>query len=179
MVSPNGPFSFVGSSPPAPGLVSAELQVSAFGVYVAELNGHPVHDHVLAPGWTSYHHRLRWQTVDVSALLREGPNCLGISVGEGWYRGRLGFGGGVREVYGADIAAIARLVLTYPDRVVTVHTDADWRASYGPILSAGLYDGEHFDARLEHTRMVVTRLRRRFVELGDRTRLGRRPSHRR
>ena len=148
MVNPNGQFSFVGSSPPALVSSAPSCGSSAFGVYVAELNGHPVHDHVLAPGWTSYQHRLRWQTVDVLALLREGPNCLGITVGEGWYRGRLGFGGGVREVYGSDIAAIARLVLTYPDRVVTVETDADWRASYGPVLSAGLYDGEHFDARL-------------------------------
>ncbi len=145
---PERPVQFRREFTTGPGLVSAELRVSAFGVYVAELNGHPVHDHVLAPGWTSYQHRLRWQSVDVLALLREGPNCLGISVGEGWYRGRLGFGGGVREVYGSDIAAIARLVLTYPDRVVTVQTDADWRASYGPVLSAGLYDGEHFDARL-------------------------------
>ena len=42
-----------------PGLVSAELQITALGIYVAELNGDPVHDHVLAPGWTSYQHRLR------------------------------------------------------------------------------------------------------------------------
>ncbi|HEY3079284.1 MAG TPA: alpha-L-rhamnosidase N-terminal domain-containing protein [Chloroflexota bacterium] len=25
-------------------------------------------DHVLAPGWTSYHHRLRRQTLDVTAM---------------------------------------------------------------------------------------------------------------
>ena len=105
-----------------------------------------------------------------ATLLREGPNCLGISVAEGWYRGRLGFGGGFARCTAPTSQPIAGLVLDYADRVVTVETDAEWRAAYGPVLSAGLYDGEYFDARLEHTRMVVPGLRRRVVECGRRTR---------
>ena len=50
-------------------------------------------DHVLAPGWTSYTHRLRYQTFDVTDMLREGANALGAMLGDGWYRGRLSFGG--------------------------------------------------------------------------------------
>ena len=100
------------------------------------------------------------------ALLRDGPNCLGITVGEGWYRGRLGFGGGVREVYGSDIAAIARLVLTYPDRVVTVETDADWRASLRTRTVGGPVRRRALRRSTQHTRMVVAWLRRRFVEFG-------------
>lgn len=71
-----------------PGLRSARLYATALGVYEAELNGSVVGDHVLAPGWTSYQQRLRYQTFDVTALLTEGPNCLGATVGDGWYRGR-------------------------------------------------------------------------------------------
>ena len=55
------------------------------------LNGRRVGDHVLAPGWTSYAHRLRYQTYDVTDLVREGDNgsrCCSATAG---IRGRLGF----------------------------------------------------------------------------------------
>ena len=39
-------------------LARAELQITALGVYEAELNGQRVGDFVLAPGWTSYDRRL-------------------------------------------------------------------------------------------------------------------------
>jgi alpha-L-rhamnosidase len=148
---PERPIRFRREFDAGAGIASAELRISALGTYVAELNGVLVHDHVLAPGWTSYLHRLRFQTVDVTDLVRHGANCLAITVAEGWYRGRLGFGGGVREVYGADIGPLAELVVR--DRAggesVVVTTDARWRAAYGPIRFAGLYDGEHVDARLD------------------------------
>ena len=131
------------------GLVRARLYASALGVYTAECNGRPVGDDVLAPGWTSYSHRLRYQAFDLDGLLDAGRNALGMTVAEGWYRGRLGFGGGRREVYGADIGPIAQLELTYADgRVDVVSTDRHWRAGVGPFISASLYDGETFDARL-------------------------------
>jgi alpha-L-rhamnosidase len=40
------------------GVTRARLYVTALGVYEAEINGAVVGDHVLAPGWTSYDHRL-------------------------------------------------------------------------------------------------------------------------
>ena len=55
----------------------ARLYVTAHGVYTAEINGTRVGDHVLAPGWTSYRHRLRYQTFDVTSLLARGRNVLG------------------------------------------------------------------------------------------------------
>ena len=73
----------------------------------------------------------------------------GITVAEGWYRGRLGFRGGRREVYGTDTGPIAQLELCYDDGTIdTVATDRHWRAGLGPHLSASLYDGDTYDARL-------------------------------
>ncbi len=84
-----------------------------------------VGDHVLAPGWTSYHHRLRYHTFDVTDHLGEGDNAIGITVAEGWYRGRIGFDGGRREVYGQHIGPIAQLQLHYAyGSVDIVATDA-------------------------------------------------------
>jgi alpha-L-rhamnosidase len=132
------------------GLAKARLYVTALGVYEAQINGQRVGDHVLDPGWTSYNHRLLYQTYDVTPMLREGQNAIGAILGDGWYRGRLGFGGGRRGIYGDRLALLAQLEITYEDgstdRIVT---DESWRAATGPILSSDIYDGETYDARLE------------------------------
>jgi alpha-L-rhamnosidase len=129
---------------------SARLYASAHGVYELELNGHRVGDHVLAPGWTSYHHRLRYQTFDVTELVGAGTNVLGGWLADGWYRGRLGFGGGKRAVYGDRTALLAQLEIRCADgSTVVVTSDERWRAAPGAILSTGLYDGERYDARRE------------------------------
>jgi alpha-L-rhamnosidase len=132
------------------GVARARLYVTALGVYEAQLNGVTVGDHVLDPGWTSYNHRLRYQTFDVTDLLREGRNALGAVLGDGWYRGRLGFGGGHRNIYGDRLALLAQLEIAYADGTTErVVTDKSWRAATGPILSSSIYDGETYDARLE------------------------------
>ncbi|GAA3828813.1 glycoside hydrolase family 78 protein [Sphaerisporangium flaviroseum] len=127
----------------------ARLYVTAHGTYEVELNGEVVGDDVLAPGWTSYHHRLRYRTHDVTTLLREGGNAIGATLADGWYRGRLGFAGGKTDLYGDRTALIAQLEITYSDGTTdTIVTDTTWRCAAGPVTAAGLYDGEKYDARL-------------------------------
>jgi alpha-L-rhamnosidase len=132
-------------------VVRARLYASALGVYEPWLNGEAVGDHVLAPGWTSYDHRLRYQVFDVTDRLRVGTNAIGAMLGDGWYRGRLGFNGGRRNIWGDRLALLAQLEVTYADGTTeTIRTDEAWRATAGPILASDLYDGETYDARLEH-----------------------------
>jgi alpha-L-rhamnosidase len=132
------------------GMTQARLYATALGVYEAAINGVVVGDHVLDPGWTSYHHRLRYETFDVTDLLHEGPNALGAILGDGWYRGGLGFGGGRRNIYGDRLALLAQLEISYADGTTErIVTDEQWRATTGPILASDLYDGETYDARLE------------------------------
>ena len=131
------------------GLARARLYASALGVYTVAANGSTVGDDVLAPGWTSYRHRLRYQTFDITDALRAGDNVLGMTVAEGWYRGRLGFHGGRRDTYGNEIGPIAQLELHYDDGSTdVVVTDLQWRAALDERLSASIYDGEMYDARL-------------------------------
>ena len=136
-----------------PGVRMARLYVSALGVYEAQLNGAVIGDHVMAPGWTSYRHRLRYQTFDVTDLLHEGCNAFGAMLGDGWFRGRLSFGGGRRNIYGNRLALLGQIEIVYDDgsveRIVTDDAGA-WRATKGPILASDIYDGETYDARLEH-----------------------------
>ena len=133
-----------------PGLVRARLYATAHGLYQAEGNGSRVGDDLLSPGWTVYGERLRYYTYDVTAQLTEGPNAIGAWLGDGWYRGRLGWRGGFRNVYGDDLSFLGQLELSYDDgsREV-VATDTSWRAAPSPILASGIYDGEDYDAREE------------------------------
>ena len=80
-------------------IVSARLHVTAHGLYEMSLNGERVGDEYLAPGWTTYSHRLRYQTHDVTDLLHEGANDVRALLGNGWYRGRLTWGNR-RALYG-------------------------------------------------------------------------------
>ncbi|GIH26540.1 alpha-L-rhamnosidase [Acrocarpospora phusangensis] len=130
-------------------VASARLYVTAHGVHEMEINGEVVGDEVLAPGWTSYSHRLRYRTHDVTGLIRAGRNVIGATLADGWHRGRLGFHGGRTGLYGNRTALIAQLEITYTDGAThTIATDGRWRCAPGPITATSLYDGEKHDARL-------------------------------
>ncbi|WP_173024230.1 alpha-L-rhamnosidase [Microbacterium oryzae] len=138
--------SFVVTSP----VRSARLYVTAHGLYEAEINGRRVGDHELSPGWTKYDERLTYWTFDVTEHIVRGENVIGAWLGDGWYRGRLGFNGGYRDLYGTDLSLIAQLELSHEDGSRTVvATDREWEAARGPILVSGLYDGEKYDMRDE------------------------------
>jgi alpha-L-rhamnosidase len=133
-------------------VAQARLYATAHGVYEAEINGVRIGDDVLSPGWTVYGKRLKYRTYDITSLLVPGRNTIGAWLGDGWYRGRLGFNGGTRNIYGIDLSWLAQLELLHNDgSVTTIATDESWQAAPSPILFSGLYDGERHDARLEGT----------------------------
>ncbi|MGX1162722.1 alpha-L-rhamnosidase [Arthrobacter sp. SLBN-100] len=129
-------------------VAAARLYVTAHGLYEMEINGTRVGADALSPGWTVYGERLRYYTYDVTGQLAEGDNAMGAWLADGWYRGRFGFNGGHRNLYGDKAALLAQLHMTHDDGSVTVvGTDGQWKASFGPILFTGLYEGEDYDAR--------------------------------
>ncbi|KAM0355020.1 hypothetical protein ACHAPU_000870 [Fusarium lateritium] len=129
---------------------SARLYITALGIYEAEINGKRVGDHVLAPGWQSYHHRHVYDTYDVTDLLIPGSNAIGALVGEGWYTGRLGFGGGTRNLYGNSTGLLAQLRVKLKNGTsIRISTDTTWKSNFGPVTAGEIYDGERYDASLE------------------------------
>ncbi|MCM3848303.1 glycoside hydrolase family 78 protein [Pseudonocardia sp. DR1-2] len=131
-------------------VVAARVYVTSHGLHELEVNGYRVGTDVLSPGWSPYATRLRYLTHDVTDLLVPGANAIGGLLGDGWYRGRLGFRGGHRNLYGTDLSLIAQLEIEYADgERDVVATDAAWRAAPSPIVVSGLYDGETYDARDE------------------------------
>ena len=128
---------------------SARAYVTCLGLYEMEINGRKVSDQLFTPGWTSYFNRLQYQTYDVTELLNSGKNCLGVTLGDGWYRGRT-IWEGRRNLYGEKVALIAQVEVVYKNgKREIITSDNQWKASTGPILFSDIYDGELYDGRLE------------------------------
>lgn len=125
----------------------ARLYITACGLYEATLNGRRVGNNVLTPGITDYRRRIQYQTYDVTDLIQEGENCLGVQLADGWYRGSTG-AWGIRNQYGTETKLLAQLELTHRDgSVARVVTDGTWEWSNdGPIRFADNKDGEVVDA---------------------------------
>ena len=134
-------------------VVRARLYATAQGVYELFLNGVRVGQDRLAPGWTSYGQRLRYQVYDVTGLVRAGANALGARLADGWFAGRLGWWrGGLRHNWGDRTGIVVRLEVTAADgALAVVGSDDAWRAGHGGIVTSSFYDGETFDADDEPT----------------------------
>ncbi|GIF57440.1 alpha-L-rhamnosidase [Asanoa iriomotensis] len=129
--------------------VRGRLYATARGVYEPRLNGGRVGDLELSPGWTEYHHRIQYQTYDVTDLLRGGRNVLGAVVADGWWSGYVGFDARrPAQHYGDHPSFLAQLVVDFADgsRQV-IATDAGWVERPGEIRAADLLMGEYVDAR--------------------------------
>ena len=128
----------------------ARLYASAKGMFIAYINGQKTGNNVLAPGWTEYRDRLLFETYDVTLLIKNGVNALGIMVGPGWYKGDLAGWLGKRNVYGVQTAVICQLHLEYEDRnTEIIKSDGTWKCDKAPVIYSELYNGETYDARLE------------------------------
>ncbi len=129
---------------------SARLYVTSLGLNQVFLNGRRVGQREFTPGWTSYHNRLQYQTYDVTSMLRGGPNAVGAMLGDGWYRGYLGFDHG-RNLYGEHRALLLQLDIRYDDgRTQRIVSDGSWKTTNGPVRFSDIYDGETYDARFDH-----------------------------
>ncbi|WES64430.1 family 78 glycoside hydrolase catalytic domain [Microbacter sp. GSS18] len=131
-------------------VAGAVLRATAHGVYEARIDGSPVSDSVLDPGWTSYEWRLAYQEHDVRALVAggDGPLRIELVLGNGWYRGDLGFAT-ANANYGDEIGVAAVLEITYADgSSQRVPTGQDWSAETTETTRNSLYNGQTIDARL-------------------------------
>lgn len=127
---------------------SASLTISAFGLYEAEINGRAVSQDVFAPGWTDYHQRVQFQVHDVTSLLGEGENAIGVMLGDGWYCGFVAWQD--RQVYGERPWLLAQLTVRLQDgSEVKISSDDSWKVRSGPVLESDLLMGEVHDARLD------------------------------
>ncbi|MFB8777599.1 alpha-L-rhamnosidase [Streptomyces broussonetiae] len=128
---------------PAAEVTRAVLRATAHGVYEARVNGRAVSEDVLAPGWSSYEWRLQVQEYDVTALLTDRTDTAEVEVllGNGWWRGGLGFTG-LKLDYGSALGFIGELEVTYRDGgTQLLATGPHWNARLSSVVENSLYDG--------------------------------------
>ncbi|MEP6952347.1 MAG: glycoside hydrolase family 78 protein [Ginsengibacter sp.] len=135
---------------------SATAYITTHGMYEAKLNGSRVGNYYLTPGWTSYNKRLQYQTFDVTPLLKQGENAIGVTVGSGWYRTPLAWNDN-KNLYGNKVALLFQLDIIYTDGTgETIISDESWKSSDGAIRSSEIYNGEYDDANYEKEGWATT-----------------------
>lgn len=130
--------------------VEARMYICGLGLYEAYINGEKIGDEYLAPYYNDYNLWLQYQTYDLTQQLREGDNCIGIMLGNGWYKGRFGFVDRMDELYGDTCHMICELHLTFADGTKQIiPSDTSWLCAPSPVLQSSIYDGEVWDSRKE------------------------------
>jgi alpha-L-rhamnosidase len=129
----------------------ARAYIAVAGLYELYLNGHKIGDSRLDPMYTRFDRRTLYLTHDVTTLLHDGKNAIGVLLGNGWYNLQS------TAVWYFDKATwrarpkfCMDLYITYQDgSEETISTGTDWKTSLSPIIFNSIYTGEHYDARLE------------------------------
>lgn len=117
--------------------IKARAYIAGLGYYELYLNGGKVGDKVLDPGATDYSKTILYSAYDVTDILRDGLNTVGIMLGTGW---------------SGTPKALLQLNIEFEDgSVQEVVTDwgIGWCVARGPITYNSIYDGEDYDARME------------------------------
>jgi len=123
----------------------ARLYVSGIGWSEVYLNGDKVGDRVLDPAASQYPKSVNYVVHDITALLRQGDNAIGVWLGNGWYSepefpGRFG---------DSPRARVQLVVETEGGKVTTLVSDETWKTSGSCIVLNDFWHGEIYDARLE------------------------------
>ncbi len=127
----------------------ALLFVAGLGFHEVHLNGGKVGSAVLQPGWTNYRRRCLYESLDVSARIRRGPNALAVLLGNGMYHVPGGRYTKFKGSFGEPMMILA-LHLDYADGTSEViGSDDSWKVTASPIVFNCIFGGEDYDARQE------------------------------
>ena len=133
---------------------SATLYITSAGYYRASLNGKRIGRNYFDPAWTNFGKRVYYSEYDLTTEVKQGSNCLGVTLGNGFYNplpmkmwGNLNLRDALPN---GKPVFIARLKLeSYNGKIEEIVTDDSWRYFYGPIRKNNVYLGEVYDAKNE------------------------------
>ncbi|MDO6518695.1 family 78 glycoside hydrolase catalytic domain [Zobellia uliginosa] len=132
----------------------ATLYITSAGYYKGSINGEAIGKNVLDPAWTDYSKRTYYTAYEITQQLKEGSNCLGVTLGNGFYN-PLPLRKWGRRNLRTDLTVgkptfIAQLVIAYKNgETDTINTDNTWKYTYGPIQKNSVYLGTVYDAKQE------------------------------
>jgi hypothetical protein len=128
---------------------NATAFVCGLGHFKMSVNGQNIGDHFLDPGWTEYTKHALYVSFNISKELKEGPNAIGVMLGNGFYYIP---GERYRKLTGAygNPKIITRIAIEYTDgSMENIISDASWKTDKSPIIFSSIYGGEDYDANLE------------------------------
>lgn len=134
-------------------VVSAKWMTTGLGVYQLFVNGSPVGEEFLKPGFTHYAKTKISFTYDISDAFKSGSgaeNILSVQVTPGWWADKIITPGGHDGMIGKKVAFRGVVELTFTDGTKALYgTNVnDWVAGIaGPVKHAAIFDGEEYDAR--------------------------------
>ncbi len=133
---------------------SASLSITAAGYFKASINGNGMEKNVLDPAWTDFSKRIYYTEYDVTSLLQAGDNCLGVSLGNGFYNPLPMKKWGRRNMR-EDLTVgkpvfIAKLHIRYKNGdSEEIVSDNSWKYALGPITKNSIYIGVAYNANNE------------------------------
>ena len=129
----------------------ARLYISGLGYYYLYINGKPVSDRKLEPGWTAYSKTVLYSAYAIEDFLQPGENVIGVELGEGWYGHQhtslLNFAGLDESAY-HEPRLLMELDVQTPDgkmACVCASQSEGWSCSFGGIVDNNIYDGEVYN----------------------------------
>ena len=144
-------------------IASARAYVTGLGFFELYINGDKISDDVLVPNLTLYgkrpgiednyisvpdnfkEYRIMYLSYDIKNMLIKGENVIGAILGNGFYNVNSRW----TQSYGSP-RFIGQIYITYTDGTEDIIiSDQSWKASKSAIVMDQVYDGEHYDARLE------------------------------
>jgi alpha-L-rhamnosidase len=132
-------------------VVTARAYIAVGGLYELYLNGKKVGNHRLDPMYTRFDRRNLYVTYDVTHLLQNGDNAVGVLLGNGWYNHQsIAVWDFDKAPWRARPLFALNLRIIYDDgSVETITSDQTWKSHTGPIVLNSIYTAEHFDSRLD------------------------------
>lgn len=127
----------------------AILYASGLGQDELRLNGRKVGSDVLTPGWSDYRKTVFYDSFDVTSMLRQGGNAIGVALGNGMYRVLRTPGRYTKFVgsFGPPKCIVQLDVEFAGGGSMEIDSDESWRTAPGPITFSSTYGGEDYDAR--------------------------------
>jgi hypothetical protein len=132
---------------------SARLWIVGLGQFVATVNGQPVTSGVLNPGYFDWNKTIEYSTYNITTILKDDDNVLGVALGKGIYRAEKPLDGRYYKLLTTPhpMKLIAQLHLKYTNGSSQyIMSDSSWLTTVtGPLLESSWFGGEEYDARKE------------------------------
>ena len=127
----------------------ARLYITGLGLYQAYINNKKVGKAFLTPGYNDYDFYLRYQTYDITKLLKK-ENIIEVHMGDGWYKGRFGINYSQQyNTFGDEYKLCLNIYIEYENRqILNILSDESWKVKESKEVSNSIYDGEEIDYTL-------------------------------